>query len=549
MSDGTARRIEDLPDAGGARLFGPDADRRLALATQTEKMTRGLRDCVSIVLQDGRTLVCTPDHEILTADGRWVRADALDVGRDRVVVGLEAPLDVPDTDEADYTLRAGALSFAMDTPEERLRTLAFARLLGHLLSDGSISVNGQGRMNVGQAVDREVVLDDIECVTGKRPAGTRYDERKWSIALPKELTTAICALDGVRVGLRIDQPASLPAFVLKPRCPKAVVREFLGGLFGADGWAPTLGRQGEHERDAYLRAPAYSQTSKSEHVQHIRTVMLQIAELLAGCGVRTEGFRVYEYPTRRSASSYAAARDGVPRVEVRLVLPDGLSFVEHVGYRYCVDKTLRAAAAAVYWRTVSRIHAQRLWMADSITSQHQMNREMSFSSARQSAATELLERETPIFRHYSLLESHSRFDQLPTRNARRLQLRGRDSCDFPSPIELFQEIGARDRFAALEGRVEDKRYCLEKEALTLPTLALRVIDRRPAGPREVFDLSVDDVHAFVAGTVMVHNCIGNSGPLPEPIAKAVAEHRLVAAAVLSGPRNFEVRINPYTRAT
>ena len=43
-------------------------------------------------------------------------------------------------------------------------------------------------------------------------------------------------------------------------------------------------------------------------------------------------------------------------------------------------------------------------------------------------------------------------------------------------------------------------------------------------------------------------CIGNSGPLPEPIAKAVADHRLVAAAVLSGNRNFEGRINPSTRA-
>ncbi|MBI4418504.1 MAG: aconitate hydratase AcnA [Ignavibacteriales bacterium] len=43
-------------------------------------------------------------------------------------------------------------------------------------------------------------------------------------------------------------------------------------------------------------------------------------------------------------------------------------------------------------------------------------------------------------------------------------------------------------------------------------------------------------------------CIGNSGPLPEPIAKAVEEHELVAAAVLSGNRNFEGRINPHVRA-
>ena len=39
-------------------------------------------------------------------------------------------------------------------------------------------------------------------------------------------------------------------------------------------------------------------------------------------------------------------------------------------------------------------------------------------------------------------------------------------------------------------------------------------------------------------------CIGNSGPLPEPISKAVNENDLAVAAVLSGNRNFEGRISP-----
>src|SRR5262249_11722361 len=43
-------------------------------------------------------------------------------------------------------------------------------------------------------------------------------------------------------------------------------------------------------------------------------------------------------------------------------------------------------------------------------------------------------------------------------------------------------------------------------------------------------------------------CIGNSGPLPETIAKAAAEQRLVAAAVPSGTRTSEGRTNPSTRA-
>jgi aconitate hydratase len=43
-------------------------------------------------------------------------------------------------------------------------------------------------------------------------------------------------------------------------------------------------------------------------------------------------------------------------------------------------------------------------------------------------------------------------------------------------------------------------------------------------------------------------CIGNSGPLPPEISKAVNDHDLVAAAVLSGNRNFEGRINADVRA-
>jgi aconitate hydratase len=42
-------------------------------------------------------------------------------------------------------------------------------------------------------------------------------------------------------------------------------------------------------------------------------------------------------------------------------------------------------------------------------------------------------------------------------------------------------------------------------------------------------------------------CIGNSGPLPQPISEAIDAGKLNVAAVLSGNRNFEGRVNPQTR--
>ena len=44
------------------------------------------------------------------------------------------------------------------------------------------------------------------------------------------------------------------------------------------------------------------------------------------------------------------------------------------------------------------------------------------------------------------------------------------------------------------------------------------------------------------------SCIGNSGPLPPPVAAAITEGELVASSVLSGNRNFEGRVNPMTKA-
>lgn len=60
---------------------------------------------------------------------------------------------------------------------------------------------------------------------------------------------------------------------------------------------------------------------------------------------------------------------------------------------------------------------------------------------------------------------------------------------------------------------------------------------------------LDDLEAMQFHTVGYGctSCIGNSGPLPTFVAKAVDEHDIVVASVLSGNRNFEARIHPQVR--
>jgi aconitate hydratase len=73
----------------------------------------------------------------------------------------------------------------------------------------------------------------------------------------------------------------------------------------------------------------------------------------------------------------------------------------------------------------------------------------------------------------------------------------------------------------------------------------RVVTRYLAAAGLMEDLEALGFHVVGYGCT---TCIGNSGPLPEPIAAAIRSHGLVAAAVLSGNRNFEGRISPDVRA-
>ncbi len=66
---------------------------------------------------------------------------------------------------------------------------------------------------------------------------------------------------------------------------------------------------------------------------------------------------------------------------------------------------------------------------------------------------------------------------------------------------------------------------------------------KAAGLQEHLDALGFNIAGFGCTT-----CIGNSGPLAEPIAAAITDGDLVATAVLSGNRNFEGRINPHVKA-
>ena len=61
-------------------------------AKQSAFLYKGERECVNLILQDGRKISCTHDHPLLTINNEWVKAKDLILGETKVKAGVNYPV-------------------------------------------------------------------------------------------------------------------------------------------------------------------------------------------------------------------------------------------------------------------------------------------------------------------------------------------------------------------------------------------------------------------------------------------------------------------------
>ena len=107
----------------------------------------------------------------------------------------------------------------------------------------------------------------------------------------------------------------------------------------------------------------------------------------------------------------------------------------------------------------------------------------------------------------------------------------------PSVLVAAGLVARKARALGLDAASRGSRPASRRAARWSPTIS------NASGLSEDLDALGFDLVGYGCTT-----CIGNSGPLAEPISKAIADNDLVAASVLSGNRNFEGRVSPDCRA-
>ena len=500
---------------------------------------KGKRELVRITLIDGRILKCTPEHKIMTKSG-WIEAGKLlpkhnwngkvfntNSEYSKVIVGLELPEDIIGEDEKNWKL----LNYTMDTFENREKTLAFCRVLGFILSDGSISQYLGGKtkdkelssckVSIGTLIDSKLFVSDIKILTGQEPTISdilRSDIKGnvFAIHVPKILVDEILLIEGVLVGKRTHQPFTLPDFIFEPDCPLSVAREFLGGLFGGDGTSPSLS----------VSHPSFSPVEFGiSTIEKYKDDMFVIMNKLITLFDRFDMKFWLREPRLARERKDLLPKDikENPRWEYYITTNScfSLLFAQKIGFRYCSDKNNKLTVAASYQRYSDNVRKQHINIVLKTSEMYDLHdKHYKIKYILEKARKEIYENEIPLHEYFSL----SKCTDVHNYRARPHTLEGFKLLKkyFPTAREYAQMAGCDHWFS--EKQKSKKIYSIERDQKSNPCLYLDVVDVRYDGIDDVYDIIDVPNQSFVANGIVVHNCTTFMGRTNiEVVAKTIVE--------------------------
>jgi DNA-directed RNA polymerase II subunit RPB2 len=537
LSCGLSVEIGSLENSNFDVLGWDEKTNKIINSNQLGFMCKGERECVDVIFQDGRKIRFTNNHKLLTSDNIWLPISEFKINETRIKTSVTYPL-IKIQEEINecnnWNLKVGTMLLTTNNTNDYLQTLAFVRIIGYMIADGGIYYDKnrnryKGAINLGHMIDVNNIIQDIEKFCQINQQNFLY-KNYYSIRIPDVLLYNIIKLKGIVIGAKIKQPAQLPDFILDPACPKPIIREFLGGLFGADGHTCVLGMH-RGKRDI-LSSISFSKTKTGLHLESLTKMMEDIKGLFAKFDINGVTIQNFKQTTNSKKKSEILDENRSYQLTLHLDINELIPFSEKIGFRYCCHKSQRLEAGVTYKRLRNEVTRQHNWLVnrvDELTHFSEIKKETPNKIVHTKdailRAVEELKVIEPIIHEYAIPSTHDITDHL-VKGTQFGAFRGKG---FPTAEEFLKEIGALDWFLTPENKKEEidddtlelfdeepeetdiSCYGVNRECEGLPTMELKVIDIRPAGIYPVYDIQVDNTHSFLANGIVAHNCMISHG--------------------------------------
>jgi len=372
LNNGMARKIEDmipnqkLPSWNSGNQNVDNNNHVEALLDQ------GYEPCMKVMLEDGREITATSDHEILTISPneqpKYVMMKDLTTNHRLVCSVLEGVLDDPSLDRMNYVIPNTPLSIKSD----RDKCLAFARLCGYSLTDGNIAIDSNRCVFImGDSDDSEAICQDIELITKqtvKRPQLTNTGKATvYRVEFNNKLLKTLLTNVGVTVGNKVDKGMRIPNFMWDDNCPKSIQREFIAGWFGGDGSRFGTINNGKNLKTNYHLVSVSLQGKNSNTVlKNAMMAVKRMNEVIKSFGIESEVVITNSKATIKGLTTVTSKiyTDINPiitcRIGFKINLTNMVHFNKKIGFRYCIDKQSKMSVGASYENYRNRLANQRV---------------------------------------------------------------------------------------------------------------------------------------------------------------------------------------------
>jgi DNA polymerase elongation subunit (family B) len=469
--------IENLKNNENNILSFSEEKNGLIYSKQNKFFNNGIQDCLEIELIDGTKINCTKDHKIMLCDNTWKEAGKLKTN-EFVKCGITFPYinleeEFKICSGFDFTL------FQIKEIKDMEKGFAFARLLGYILTDGSIS-GDRGYLYIGCKMDLEDIFYDIKIITGVQ-VNTYINGNTYRLELPKNLMEVILNLENIRKGARINQDSLIPSIIYK--FPLPFLREFIGGLMGGDGHTVSFNKKSNK-----LNSIAFSQTIKTEKIESLINTFKDYQILFQKFNIIT----LLGNPKKPGGS-----KEDCSSLELRISTKSLIDFENLIGFRYCYHKSYRLKIGTSFYK----IRSEKIKLYDSILSKikERVNQGFSiYNSYNYIKEQEFKDVSIPIRETFN-----SRYDS----NFENYVFRDKNTLEGNCKKFLI-ETGSYNFICSQD--VNKKSYSLAKNAESIPTFNLPIKSIKEVGKKQVFDIEVNNTHNFLANGIVVHNCTQDS---------------------------------------
>lgn len=520
LSSGLSIKIKNMNERNWEVLGWDEETNSVIKAQQTNFIYKGERECVQLTFEDGRKVICTPEHPILTSNNEWIKAKDLKINESRIKSGLRG-VEIDINEEINsckgWKLKVGKFEFKTDTFEEYNKTLIFAKILGYIITDGHITSDNNGNVYIGHIYDIESFVNDFKQICELKydindfyNKEYKYERQKYTVSFPKSFTKEIMKIPGIIIGKKTNQSATLPNFILDDNCPLPVIREFLGGMFGGDGHTCILSKH-KGKRDV-LTSISFSQSRTGNFTDSLVKYMEDIKMLLGKIGINIVTIQNLKEITNSKKKNY---ENKVYQSTLHLDIDELINFHSKIGFRYCCHKQQRLELAVSYKSLRNEVIRQREIIYQNVSKLKSSNVKMTINEMIEKTVEEIKLTE-PIIHNYAIPTPHNIRDYLKGNKF------GKFSSDsFPTAEEYIDSIGGLSCFLTddyIDNNLDDKceniskvSYGVKRKQKGVPTINLKLIDIRNVGTHKVYDITVDKVHSFLANGIISHNCFISHG--------------------------------------